>query len=229
MKMQYTERMKRSRPWLRVLAVVSVCLLVSFAAEARKKKKQEKPRGDISPEWSDRAEWQKPDVVMRVLGVKAGDPVADIGAGTGYFTRWLSAMVGARGTVLAVDIEQTMLDHIEDLEDIQYDNIRTVLADPDDPKLPEGELELVLIVNTWRHIDHRRRYLPRLARALRNSGRLAIIGWHEGELPVGPPTGSKLPRETVLAELDRAGWILDAESVALPYQYFLIFYPPRDP
>jgi ubiquinone/menaquinone biosynthesis C-methylase UbiE len=174
----------------------------------------------------DRASWQKPGTVMRVLGLAPGDRVADLGAGTGYFTAWLSGVVDRNGRVYAVDIEPGMLEYIRKRENIHHDNVITVLADLDDPKLPEGELDLVLIVDTWHHLDDRLSYLERLRRTLRAAGRIAVIDWHAGELPEGPPPGHKLSREAVLGEFEKAGWTLDTESVALPYQYFLIFSPP---
>jgi len=175
----------------------------------------------------DRGAWQKPEAVMRLLGAQRGDTVADLGAGTGYFTRLLSSVVGPEGRVYAVDIEQAMLDHIRGREDILFpQNIVTVLATPDDPKLPDGELDLIFTANTWHHIDDRLNYLERLRRALKPYGRLVIVDWHEGDLPEGPPAGHKLSRDAVVQELQKGGWTLTSESVALPYQYLLVFAPP---
>jgi SAM-dependent methyltransferase len=105
--------------------------------------------------------------------------------------------------------------------------VTTIVAKPDDPGLPAGEIDVVLVVNTWHHIDDRLNYLKRLRPALNPDGRVAIIDWHEGDLPMGPPAGHKLSRDAVVAEFAEAGWRLESESVALPYQYFLIFYPPE--
>lgn len=186
--------------------------------------------GDWAEAWDspDRFKWQKPGVVIQLLGIGEGQRIADLGAGTGYFTSYLSAMVGAGGKVYAVDVEPAMLEHIRSREELATAaNLVTVLAEPDDPKLPEGELDLVLTVNTWHHIDKRIRYLKRLARALRPRGRLAIIDWREGELPMGPPAGHKLSRDAVVRELEKGGWTFISESVALPYQYFLVFQVPE--
>jgi len=176
-----------------------------------------------SPE---RNAWQMPAVVIRVLGIEEGESVADLGAGTGYFTQVLSMAVGSRGRVWAVDIEPEMLAHIQQRDDLGPGKVATVLATPDDPKLPDGQVDLVLVVNTWHHIDGRLDYLKRLEKTMTQRGRVAIIDWQEGDLPLGPPAGSKLSREAVVAEFEQAGWKLATESVALPYQYFLVFYPP---
>jgi len=175
----------------------------------------------------ERDTWQKPRTVVRVLGLDEGQTVADLGAGTGYFTRYLASIVGRSGTVYAVDVEPAMLEFIRTREDFrEFRNIVTVEADPDDPKLPQGELDLILVVDTWHHIDDRLAYLEHLERALVPSGRVAVIDFHEGELPVGPPAGHKLPRDAVVAEFEKAGWSLVTESTALPYQYLLVFLPP---
>ncbi len=177
-----------------------------------------------SPE---RDAWQKPVQVVRVVGLTHGDTVADLGAGTGYFTRLLTRAVGETGKVYAVDIEPEMLDYIRQRDDLGEAEVTTVLAAADDPRLPDGEIDLVLVVNTWHHIDDRLTYLEKLERALSPQGRVAIVDYHEGELPVGPPAGHKLSRDAVVAEFDKVGWWLASESAVLPYQYLLVFYPPR--
>jgi ubiquinone/menaquinone biosynthesis C-methylase UbiE len=172
-----------------------------------------------------RREWQSPHTILRLMGLSEGDEVADIGTGTGYFLPWLSAMVTETGRVYAVDIEQEMLDYIEQREDLPHDNVRTILADPDDPKLPEGRLDAILIVNTWHHIAKRVKYLEKLEKALRPDGRVVIVDYLKRELPVGPPPDHKLSREEVLADFEKAGWTFEGESVALRYQYYLTFTP----
>lgn len=188
---------------------------------------------DNAEEWAkrfdspDRQEWQKPTAVLRMLGIEDGQALADLGCGTGYFTAPLSGLVGPAGKVYAVDIEQEMLDHVMSREDLPtYRNVVPVLAEPSDPLLPENELDLILTVNTWHHIDGRIKYLKKLQAALKPYGRLVIVDWREGELPMGPPAGHKLSRDKVIRELEKAGWKLTTEGTALPYQYVLIFQRP---
>jgi SAM-dependent methyltransferase len=175
----------------------------------------------------ERDSWQLPEQVIEFLEVDRGDVVADLGAGTGYFTVRLARAVGDTGRVLAVDIEPALIDHIrERAEQEGLPQVVPVLAEPDDPKLPAGGVDLVLIVDTWHHIDGRLSYLEGLSHALRPGGRVAIVDFREGELPVGPPPGHKLSRDAVHAELTKAGWSLDSESDDLPHQYVLVFRPP---
>jgi ubiquinone/menaquinone biosynthesis C-methylase UbiE len=154
--------------------------------------------------------------------------VADLGAGTGFFTRSLAIAVGDSGSVYAVDIEQSMLDYIRSRDDVMQNRVIPVLAAPDDPKLPDGTIDIVLTVNTWHHIKKRSAYLKLLDRALTPDGRVVVVDFRGGELPVGPPPGHKLSRAKVLKEFEKAGWKFAAESIALPYQYMLTFYPPRE-
>ena len=79
---------------------------------------------------------------------------------------------------------------------------------------------------TSHHIGERVAYLAKLRPALSREGRVAIIDWRKGDIPLGPPPEERVGREDVIAEFENAGWRLVTESVALPYQYFLVFYPP---
>jgi len=99
----------------------------------------------------------------------------------------------------------------------------------DDPELPPAEIDLAVIVNTWHHIEKRDKYIKRLGKSLSPEGRVAIIDFRAGELPVGPPPEHKLSHDQVVSEFEKAGWRFVAESVALPYQYAMIFLPPPEP
>lgn len=171
--------------------------------------------------------WQHPDEVIEFVGLTEGDTVADLGAGTGYFTVRLARAVGPGGRVFAVDTEPALVEHLRRrAADHDLSQVSAVLAEPDDPKLPAGEIDLVLIVDTWHHIDDRIAYLETLGATLEPDGRVAVVDFHEGELPVGPPPGHKLSRDAVAGEFEEAGWILSSESRDLPYQYLLVFRPP---
>lgn len=174
----------------------------------------------------ERETWQRTTWLLRMLRLRPGLAVADLGAGTGYFTWRISRAVGPEGKVYAVDIEPGMLEHIRNRPEINFDNVTTILAEPNDPKLPAGEVDLILCVNTWHHINDRLKYLKRLRPALKPGGRFVLVDFHEGEMPVGPPAGHKLAREDAVSEFEKAGWRRVSESVQLPYQYFIVFQPP---
>jgi len=173
-----------------------------------------------------RDEWQKPREVVAALKLTPGMIVADIGAGTGYFNRYLAAAVGPDGKVLAFDIEPAMVEHMKERAvKERTPNVLPRLATPDDPKLPEGKVDVILICDTYHHISDRLAYFERLKKSLRPAGRLAIVDFKPGDLPVGPPPEHKLAPEFVIAELAKIGWRLTEQPEILPYQYFLIFAP----
>jgi arsenite methyltransferase len=168
--------------------------------------------------------WQRPEEVVAKLGLRPGETVADIGAGSGYFTVRLARVVGPGGKVYAVDIDQGMLDYIrERAEKDHLENIRTILADPHDPKLATSSVDLIFICDTLHHISEREKYYPLLARALKPGGRLVDVDFHKRSLPLGPPVAMKISRKQLIEEVKPAGFHLAKDYEFLPYQYFLIF------
>ena len=170
----------------------------------------------------ERETWQRPGKLLGALAIEPGQTLVDLGAGTGYISIFLSAAVGDLGKVYAVDVEPNLVKYMEE-RDFPYDNVEAVLADPDDPKLPEGVADIILVVNTWHHIDKRRKYLEKLTPALKPGGRIAVIDWLKEPTAIGPPVNHRLDRDKVISELTRGGFTLVHDSVMLPYQYFLVF------
>jgi predicted methyltransferase len=168
--------------------------------------------------------WQKPSELIAALALRPGQTVADLGAGTGYFSRYLADAVGPDGTVLAVEVEPTLVVHLRQrAEREQRATVVPVLGSMDNPRLPAGGVDLIFIADTYHHLDHRQRYLPRLRRALRPGGRVAVVDWKPGKLPEGPPPDHKLPPEQVIEEMRAAGFQLEDNLNVLPYQYVLVF------
>jgi len=174
--------------------------------------------------------WQKPAELVAALALAAGATVADVGAGTGYFSRHLSEAAGPDGAVLAADTEPALVGHLRRrAEQERLANVVPILASPDNPRLPAGACDVVLIVNTWHHIDDRVAYAHRLAAALKPTGRVVIVDFHKRELPVGPPLDHKLAREQVIDEMTQSGYRLTDEPDVLPYQYVLSFTRTEPP
>ena len=168
-----------------------------------------------------RDEWQKPHEVMKALGLPQDATVADIGAGTGYFSVRLSHLV-PNGRIYAVDVETEMVKHLAMRAARQgLANVIAVRGSPDDPRLP-GKVDLAILVDTYHHIGEREAYFTKLRAMLKPEGRVAVIDF-KPEAPVGPPKATRLSAATVKAELDRAGFLMTEEFDFLPYQYFLIF------
>lgn len=174
-----------------------------------------------------RDEWQKPDEVLRVLGVAPGMTVADLGAGTGYFSVRAARAVGPAGRVLAIDLEPNLVNYMKDRAvKEKLPQMVPQLCATDDPKLPARGVDLVLIVDTWHHLDDREHYLAKLAVGMKPGGRVAVVDFKKGDFPVGPPDAHKLPPEAVVEEFKSAGWSLAKRWDELRYQYVLVFTPP---
>ena len=177
-----------------------------------------------------RARWQRPRRVVQALGLRRGQTVCEIGAGSGYFTLRLARAVGPRGHVFAVEAEPRILEALgRRLRRGRARNVTPVLARDDDPLLPAACGDVALVVNTYHHVPDGPVYLRKLARALRPGGRLAIIDFHRRATPVGPPVAHRVARETLLADARRAGLAPVAELGFLPYQYFVVLRPRRHP
>jgi ubiquinone/menaquinone biosynthesis C-methylase UbiE len=170
--------------------------------------------------------WQKPQQVVEALGLEPGAAVADIGAGSGYFSVRFASAVGPRGTVYAADIDAGLIEYLKQrAEKAGLENFKAVLGKPDDPLLAPASVDLVFICDVIHHIENRGPYYGKLAKALRPAGRLAIVDFYKRELPVGPPPAMKIAKTDLIAELAQAGFKLSQEFDFLPYQYFLIFEP----
>jgi ubiquinone/menaquinone biosynthesis C-methylase UbiE len=176
----------------------------------------------------ERMQWQQPARVLRAAGVRPGSVVADVGAGPGFFTVPLARAVGPRGRVYAVD---PGLPHLERLRhrlmEHRVRNVTPVLSRGDDPHLPPGEFDLVMIVNTYHHFPDGPAFLRRVAKALRPGGRMVGIDFDKRETPVGPPVDHRVAREEFLRDARRAGLRLAAEHRFLPYQYFVVLKRDR--
>ena len=169
--------------------------------------------------------WQKPHEVIQALALKPDAVVADIGSGTGYFSVRLAHMV-PRGRVYGVDIEPDMVKYLaERAKRDGLTNLIAVTGTPDNPLLPE-KVDLILIVDTFHHIENRDRYFRNLHDSLKPDGRIAIIDFRM-DSEEGPPKSVRSTPDVMEAELNRAGYTLVQEPDFLPNQYFLIFRPAK--
>ncbi len=122
--------------------------------------------------------------VIKTLKVKSGQRIADIGAGSGLFTRPIAQKVGDKGVVYAVDIDPALLKHVESTaQEQKLANIKTVLASETDPKLPEP-VDLIVVIDTLHHISNQAAYLKGLKKYLKPDGRIAIIDFSK-DWPAG--------------------------------------------
>lgn len=175
----------------------------------------------------DRDEWQRPEEVIHALSIQPGDHIADLGAGSGYFTFRLADAVGPTGRVYAVDIDADMnADLMKRVKAKAYQNIEVLLAQPDDPGLPDRSINLIFSSNSYHHLDNRITYFLNIRQDLHPDSRIAIIDFN-GESWLQQIIGHYTSDEVIQRELQEAGYILDQQFDFLPNQVFLIFSPTR--
>jgi SAM-dependent methyltransferase len=174
----------------------------------------------------ERAKWQKPDAVVTAMALSGDETVADVGAGSGYFSfRFAHAL--PRGKVVAIDIAPEMVRHIHHKAMTEkVPNLEVVLGKPEDPGVPEGAT-VVFLCDVLHHVPDPAAWLGKLAGEMKTGTRLVLIEFKEGKLPQGPPEKLKLPRAKLLALASGAGLVLaDEKPKLLPYQTFLVFRKP---
>ena len=165
--------------------------------------------------------WQMPDRVIAALGLTRGQSVADIGAGTGYFSVRLAKSTAAP-LVYAVDIEPAMVKYLQERAAKEaLTNIVAVQATGDRTNLP-APVDAVLIVNTYHHIGSRVTYFSELKKLMKPDARLAIVDYKKG-VPDGPPEEFRFLPEQIVSELAKAGFTLQTQHDFLPRQLFLVF------
>jgi SAM-dependent methyltransferase len=169
----------------------------------------------------ERDAWQQPEKVLDALHLDHDARVADIGAGTGYFSARIARRI-PEGELYAADVEPDMVAYLaERAKREQLKNLVPVQSTADKANLPEP-VDLALVVDTYHHIGDRTKYFSALKSSLRPNGRLAIVDF-KADSPDGPPVQYRIPPEQVTKELEAAGYSLVEKRDFLPRQYFLLF------
>ncbi len=169
--------------------------------------------------------WQLPARVIDTLALSSTSSIADIGAGTGYFSIRLAKAV-PRGLVYAVDIEPAMLEHVRKRAAAEsLGNVVTVQASGTSPKLPKPA-DVVIVVDTYHHLPNRPTYFSDLRKSLAPGGRVAIIDFRK-DAPEGPPPQFRFEADQIIGEMAQAGYRLEARHDFLPRQHFLVFSADR--
>lgn len=174
-------------------------------------------------ESKDRDVWQNPNYIISILGDLSDKTVADLGAGSGYFS---FKMLQKAKKVIALDIDRHSIQYMNQKVAEYPQEIRNKFearqVEDDDPKLMENEVQLVLVANTYIYIQDRINYFSRLRKALTPGGKLYIIDFKKDKMPVGPSDDIRLSSAQVVSELSEAGFSnINANDSALKYQYII--------
>ena len=170
---------------------------------------------------------QKPAQVVDALELKPGMHVADLGAGSGYFTRRFVEAVGETGKVYVIDVEPEALKYVEESLIRMHRRFEAefILARPDNPKIPVESVDLIFVCDTYHHLEDRADYFRNVKTSLKPGGRIALIDFYHDERSgdLDFPKRHLVPREKVIEEMTAAGYRLAKEHRFLPKQYFLEF------
>jgi SAM-dependent methyltransferase len=168
-----------------------------------------------------------PDQVVSNMNLGAGDVVADIGAGTGYFTFRISPLV-PEGKVLAVDIQSEMLEMVEKRrQQVHAKNVVPVLGSIVDPNLPEAHVDVVLMVNSYHEFSHPREMMDSIVRALKPGGQVILIEYRGEDPSVTKQPLHKMSEAQARKEMAVVGLRWRETKDFLPQQHFMVFEKPK--
>ena len=202
--------------------------ILSFSQEFTPSKIEFKPKILIE-EYEDldghykRSEWQKVDEVIRAMDLKKGDVIADIGCGSGYFSRPFARSVGSEGIVYCCDLESGLLDYVQQkAKEMELHNIVTVYAAKDRPMLPPNSVDYIFSCNVHHYLENPVAYYRNLKSILKPNGKLIIIVWNK-ILADDRKTDFYL-HDPVINCLKKAGWqLIKEDQEILDRQLFLFF------
>jgi arsenite methyltransferase len=218
-----------------IILLAALCVTLACPALAEDQHQHRRPH-DIKQylehlDRSERDQYQKPSEVIEALDLQPGMAVADLGSGSGYFTRRFVKAVTDTGIVYAIDVEPEMLTYVKEslLRLGLPHRVEFVIAKPDQVPLPPASVDLIFVCNTLHHLDNRAQYFRTVSSALKPGGRIAIIDFYPDERSgeLGFPKRHLVSRDTAVTEMTAAGYRLTQEHTFLPKQYFLEFTPAR--
>jgi ubiquinone/menaquinone biosynthesis C-methylase UbiE len=182
--------------------------------------------GSAGADWLDRSERESeehPDQALDALGLKPGMVVGDVGAGTGYMSLKMAKRVGPSGKVYAEDVQPEMLRLLrQNAVKAKATNVETVLGNETDPKLPAGQLDLILLVDVYHEFSQPQKMLQKMREALKPDGRLVLLEYRKEDptIPIRPE--HKMSVQEVKTELEAEGFRMDQVLEILPRQHILI-------
>jgi SAM-dependent methyltransferase len=185
------------------------------------------------PHWCDRPEREReenPEKALDLIGIIPGMVVADVGAGSGYMTVRLARRIGPKGLVYANDVQPAMLQVMHQKIEAQHlSHVRLVQGTPDDARLPEGAIDLALLVDVYHELQQPQRMLQSIRRALKPDGRLVLIEYRKEDPTLPIAEEHRMSVSDARIEVDAEGFTFDRAIEDLPRQHILIFRPSTPP
>lgn len=216
------------------LAVVGLVFNPVAAPAQEATTREREPAQMLAPEQAgillleQRDELEHPERTRDFMGLQDGDLVADIGCGNGYYTLRLAERTGPHGVVFAVDVQQGMLDQLESrMQEHEVSNVYPILGTYDDPYLPPGKIDWILLVDAYHEFSKPEAMLARMKEALAPGGRVALLEYRSEQdpatIPFPIPPAHKMSVEQVLREWQPAGFELVQLAEFLPAQHLFVF------
>ncbi len=184
--------------------------------------------GHQGASWLERPEREKeerPDKLLEILKIKQGMVIADIGAGSGYYTFRMSPKVGDKGKILAVDIQKEMIAILDKkIKDKNIKNVETIQSNEKDPKLPDGKLDLILMVDVYHEFNYPFEMVEKLIKALKVGGKLVFVEFRLEDQNVPILLVHKMSERQVIREMDQFKQLKHVETQkSLPWQHVMFF------
>jgi ubiquinone/menaquinone biosynthesis C-methylase UbiE len=220
--------------WALALIVMGTCATVRGAEddppalEVYKGRRIAQTMHWLGAEWLVRNEREREErcsLMLATLGVKPGMTVCDMGCGNGFYTVQLAKMVGDKGKVYAVDIQPKMLEFLKEraTKARMLDRIEPVLGELWDPKLPEGKIDLILLVDVYHEFSHPEQMLAAMRKSLAPGGRIVLVEFRGEDPNVPIKVEHKMTKEQINKELVPNGFKLVKEFDRLPWQHMMWF------
>jgi len=219
--------------------ILSFCLLLlSVFTPAHADEENASPginryyQGAVYQQWLSTFEWSGREVygrrldVLQVLNLKPGMDIADIGAGTGFYSLLFAQQVGISGNIFAVDVTDDFIRNIKRrAAENNLDNIHAILSEQKDTRLEPSSIDMAFVCNTYHHFEYPQAMLTSIHRALRPGGVLVIIDYRKqaGISSSWVMSHVRYDKQSVIDEIEQGGFKLQSESDVLRENYFLRF------
>jgi ubiquinone/menaquinone biosynthesis C-methylase UbiE len=215
-----------------VLLLLSLCPAVAQSTHPLTGRQIAPVMGAGGAGWLDRPEREAeeaPDKALDALGIRAGMIVADVGAGTGYMTLRMARRIGPEGKAYAEDLQSEMLEKLRaKAQREKIANVETVLGTESSPKLPAGQMDLVLLVDVYHEFSQPQAMLQGIRESLKPDGRLVLLEYRKEDPKVPIKLEHKMSVAEVKTEVEAEGYKLDQVIEKLPRQHIIIFRKSGD-